>query len=233
MFLGGGGFRAGPWILWQQPHPLSFAEMAYRADPSAATLARYNQTVHDTAEFMADFVLQAPPTSAGCYSLGAPMFTAEIESFEGRPATEAKDGTFELVYWRFGLHVASKWRQRLALPAEPRWVLAEQKICAPLPRKLNGSGPLVYYPYSKSSADEPFAPGCQDRRDHAKALPAYTLELLRVARLARFAALPLPPQPPKADVSSKKTPQKKPRDIGLVLFVILFVISQMKPSSPD
>jgi hypothetical protein len=92
---------AGPWILWQQPHPLSFAEMAYRAEPSAATLARYNQTVHDTADFMADFVLQqqSPPAVAGgCYSLGAPMFTAEIESFEGRPAAQAKDGTFELVY---------------------------------------------------------------------------------------------------------------------------------------
>ena len=64
---------AGPWILWQQPHPISFAEMAYRNAPSAATLERYNETVHDTAEFMADFILQAPPTKDGCYSLGPPM----------------------------------------------------------------------------------------------------------------------------------------------------------------
>ena len=33
---------AGPWILWQQPHPLSFAEMAYRAEPTPAVLARCN-----------------------------------------------------------------------------------------------------------------------------------------------------------------------------------------------
>jgi hypothetical protein len=30
---------------------------------------------------------QAPRTAAGCYSLGPPMYTAEIESDEGRPAT--------------------------------------------------------------------------------------------------------------------------------------------------
>ena len=163
---------AGPWILWQQPHPLSFAEMVYRAESTAATravvLAKYNQTVHDTADFMADFVLQASPSSAGgpgagarepCYSLGAPMFTAEIESNEGRTAPETKDGTFELVYWKFGLHIANQWRHRQGLKPEPRWITAEHGLCAPLPRKTNGTGPLMYYPYSNSSVDEPFAPG--------------------------------------------------------------------------
>ena len=163
---------AGPWILWQQPHPLSFAEMAYRTESTAATravvLAKYNQTVHDTADFMADFVLQAPPSAAGgpgagarepCYSLGAPMFTAEIESNEGRTAPETKDGTFELVYWKFGLHIANQWRHRQGLKPEPRWITAEHGLCAPLPRKTNGTGPLMYYPYSNSSVDEPFAPG--------------------------------------------------------------------------
>jgi hypothetical protein len=150
---------AGPWIIWQQPHPLSFAEMAYRANPVPTTLEKYNQTVHDTADFMASFVLQAAPTSEGCYSLGAPMYTAEIESFEGKPASEASDGTFELVYWRFGLHLANQWRQRQALPPEPRWTKAEHGLCTPKPRPLNGTGPLIYYPYSNSSTDQPFAPG--------------------------------------------------------------------------
>eukprot|EP01047_Picozoa_sp_COSAG01_P086088 COSAG01_NODE_19200_length_1024_cov_5.404324_2_plen_89_part_01 len=82
--------------------------------------SRYNQTVHDTADFMASFVLQAPPTrKANCYSLGAPMYTAEIESFEGKPASQAQDGTFELVYWRWGLHTANQWRKRQALHPMP------------------------------------------------------------------------------------------------------------------
>ena len=62
---------------------------------------------------MANFILQAPPTALGCYSLGPPMYTAEIESDEGRPAFVARDGTFELVYWSFGLSLAIGWRERL------------------------------------------------------------------------------------------------------------------------
>eukprot|EP01052_Picozoa_sp_SAG31_P041461 SAG31_NODE_6292_length_2081_cov_1.390515_1_plen_597_part_01 len=151
-----GPSNAGPWILWQQPHPLSFAEIAYRAEPTIATLTMYNKTVHDTADFMAAFVLQAARTAEGCYSLGPPMYTAEIESFEGHSAAMAKDGTFELVYWRFGLHIANQWRKRLDLPAEPSWMEAQDGLCTPLPRPLNGSGPLIYYPYTNSSVDQPF-----------------------------------------------------------------------------
>lgn len=168
---------AGPWILWQQPHPIVFAEMTYRQQPTSETIERYNQTIHDTADFMADFVLQAPPvpvvgpSSAArdrdqgdaqdetCYSLGPPMYTAEIESDEGRPAFVARDGTFELAYWSHGLALANQWRERLSLPPEPRWVQAERGLCKPLPRPFNGTGPLVYYPYSNSTVNEPFASG--------------------------------------------------------------------------
>ena len=166
---------AGPWILWQQPHPISFAEMAYRNAPTAGTVARYNRTVHDSADFMADFILRNNAIDnfqrdgdgsggrggeqAACYSLGPPMFTAEIESFEGKPATAAKDGTFENVYWHFGLTVANNWRARLQLPPEPRWVEAVEKLCAPVPRALNMTGPRIYYPYSGVGFTEAFAPG--------------------------------------------------------------------------
>jgi hypothetical protein len=141
---------AGPWILWQQPHLLSFSEMAYRGNPTQGTLALHNETVHDTAAFMADFVLQAPPGKDGCFHLGAPMYTAEIESNDGLPATATKDGTFELVYWRWGLSVANKWRERLGLPADPRWVQAERGLCKPLPQRINGTGAEIYYPYSSN-----------------------------------------------------------------------------------
>ena len=152
---------AGPWILWQQPHPLSFAEMAYRSNSSKQqeVLETYNQTVHDTADFMADFILQAPPTADGCYSLGPPMYTAEIESDQGRPAPVARDGTFELAYWSFGLSIASMWRERQGLPPMDRWKSAERGLCKPLPRPINGTGPEIYYPYSNSTVDEPFAKG--------------------------------------------------------------------------
>ena len=73
----------------------------------------------------------------------ASRYTAEIESDEGRPAFVARDGTFELVYWRFGLSLANAWRERQGLPPEERWVTAERGICSPVPRPLNGTVSLL------------------------------------------------------------------------------------------
>ena len=183
---------AGPWLLWQQVHPLAFAEMAYRAaaaqpspppsaaqlhrevpTPEAVVLKRYNETVHDTATFMADFVLHSPfeedirggglghgrgGGSSRCRSLGPPVFTAEIESNEGRPATESRDPTFEQIYWRFGLELALRWRARLKLPVEPRWRQALDELCTPAPRHYSDAAgtTAVFYPYANSTV---LAPG--------------------------------------------------------------------------
>ena len=98
---------SGPWLLWQQPHPIVFAELSYREAPTAATLRRYNQSVHQTATFMADFVLagRARDAASACLDLGPPVFTAEIESDEGKPATATRNPTFELTSWRSGPHM--------------------------------------------------------------------------------------------------------------------------------
>ena len=157
LFWYDGPSGAGPWVIWQQPHPIIFAEMAYRATPLPGILDRYNQTITDTADFMADFILQGKLNKMGCYSLGPPMYTAEIESFEGKPATAARDGTFELVYWRFGLSLAIKWRERQGLECNTEWVKAVEGLCTPLPRAVNGTGKKMYYPYNNYST--PFAPG--------------------------------------------------------------------------
>ena len=85
------------------------------------------------------------------------MFTAEIESFEGQAATKASNGTFELVYWRFGLALAATWRSRLGLPPSSRWSKAQTGLCSPVPHRLNGTDEFVYYPYSDYS--KAFAPG--------------------------------------------------------------------------
>ena len=153
LFTGPSG--AGPWLLWQQPHPLSFAEMAYRAHPNAATLAVHNRTVHDTADFMASFVLASPMGTAGCRSLGPPVFTCEIENNEGNPATATSDPTFELVYWQQGFRLAAAWRARQGLPARDGWLRAAATLCAPTPRYYEPAGEEVYYPYTNSTV---FAP---------------------------------------------------------------------------
>ena len=43
------------------------------------------------------------------------------------------------------------------MPDEPRWSQAEEGLCKPLPQPINGTGPLIYYPYSNYS--QAFAPG--------------------------------------------------------------------------
>ena len=45
---------------------------------------RYNETVHDTADFMADFIIKGPRTAQGCYSLGPPMYAYERAGSLGR-----------------------------------------------------------------------------------------------------------------------------------------------------
>ena len=104
-----------PLIVWNQPHPIHLAELVYRCHPDAATLERYRELVFATADTLASMVRFDP--SRRCYVLGPPLWIAqEIHD----PAT-SQNPTFELAYWRWALTVAQVWRQRLHLPAEPRW----------------------------------------------------------------------------------------------------------------
>lgn len=163
-----GPSEAGPWLVWEQMHPILFAELAYRAAVHAvgsaadgaavaAAIAAHNRTVHDSADFLADFVLApAPPADpAACLPLGPPVFTCEVESNEGRAAADpaSANPTFELVYVRFGLRLAAAWRRRLGLPPMPAWEEVIARMCTPTARPLNGTAgaPMVYYPYPASS----------------------------------------------------------------------------------
>lgn len=131
-----------PFLLWQQPHPLFFAELEWRERPEAATLQRWRDVVFATADFMAD----VPVTRAGSphLHLGPPLKTVS----ENTPADSTWDPAFELSYWRFGLRIAQAWRERLGLPPEPRWTEVSERL-APLPVKdgrylLSASQPDTY-----------------------------------------------------------------------------------------
>src|SRR5205823_9452198 len=45
----------GPLLIWQQPHPIFYAELCYRSHPNRATLMRYRDIVFESAEFMASY----------------------------------------------------------------------------------------------------------------------------------------------------------------------------------
>lgn len=54
----------GPFLIWQQPHPIHLAELCYRASADEseqlATLHRWEEVVTSTAEFMASFASPRP-----------------------------------------------------------------------------------------------------------------------------------------------------------------------------
>ena len=116
----------GPFLAWQQPHPIFYAELVHRQRPGRATLERFKDVVFDTAEFMASYATRDGEASP--YVLGPPLQCAQ----EVFPKQTTVNCTFELAYWRWGLETAQTWRTRMGLPREQSWdgVL---KGLAPLP----------------------------------------------------------------------------------------------------
>jgi len=116
----------GPLLIWQQPHPIAYAELCFRTRPGQETLHRFRDVVFESADFMATFA-QAD-SERGPYVLGPPVIPAQ----EIHRPRETWNPTYELAYWAYGLAVAQKWRRRLGLPADPKWE-AVRKSLAPLP----------------------------------------------------------------------------------------------------
>ncbi len=109
--------NVGVFLIWQQPHPIYYAELCYRARPGRGTLERYQRIVFETAEFMASY--PAWDEANHRYVLGPAMIPAQ-ESY-GSDKARNLNPTFELAYWHWGLETAQKWRQRLGLEREPKW----------------------------------------------------------------------------------------------------------------
>ncbi len=116
----------GPLLIWQQPHPICYAELCYRNAPSKRALERWRDIVFDTADFMASFAVLVPARNQ--FVLGPPLKTVS----ENTDAQTALNPAFELAYWRFGLRVAQLWRHRLGLERHPDWDRVLH-LLAPLP----------------------------------------------------------------------------------------------------
>ena len=124
-------------LIWQQPHPIAYAELLYRLEPSAEVLVRYQDIVMESAEFMASFAHY--DAGGDRYVLGPPVIPAQ----ECHRATETVNPTYELEYWLFGLKIAQKWRKRLGMEPNEHWEEVIKKL-APLPSQ-NG----VYLAHEK------------------------------------------------------------------------------------
>jgi hypothetical protein len=105
----------GPLLIWQQPHPIFYAQLDYRLHPTRETLEKWREIVFETADFMASFALF--DKESGHYVLGPPIKTVP----ENTNPVKTRNPAFELGYWRFGLRVAQEWRERLGLARQAEW----------------------------------------------------------------------------------------------------------------
>jgi len=147
--------NVGVFLIWQQPHPIYYAELCYRARPERATLERYQRIVFETAEFMASYPTWDEANHR--YVLGPAMIPAQ-ESY-GSDKARNLNPTFELAYWHWGLETAQKWRQRLGLEREPTWDAVVRGLSRPSIREGVYTG-IETPPYTIS-------------RDHPSMLAAY------------------------------------------------------------
>lgn len=118
----------GPLLLWQQPHPIYYAELVYRQKPTKETLKTYQDVIFQTAEFMASYARWN--ADEGYFELGPPLISAR--EFNARQYEQNKNGAFELAYWQWGLDKANEWRQRLGMSVNTRWDAVARQL-APLP----------------------------------------------------------------------------------------------------
>jgi hypothetical protein len=146
----------GPLLIWQQPHPIYYAELCYQSHPNRQTLLRYRDIVFESAIFMAAYAHFDEKTKR--YSLGPPVIPAQ----ENHPPRETWNPTYELAYWAYGLSVAQQWRERLGLKRDPNWDLIVRNL-APLP---TGGG--VYLAHE--NCPQTFT---ERNRDHPSMLGAY------------------------------------------------------------
>ena len=150
--------NVGSFLIWQQPHYIYMAEELYRADPTAETLRRYAPLVEETARFMADYVTSEHGI---CHLRGV---TAMQESMS---RTFSYDHPFELAYWRYGLSVAQRWRERQQLPREKSWDDIMHRL-ASLPRQDS------VYTAGRLTDDRPEY-ALKARSDHPAVLGAFGL----------------------------------------------------------
>jgi hypothetical protein len=105
----------GSYLLWQQPHLIYFAELLYSLHPNKDILAKYEELVHQTAEFMADFAHY--DTGSNRYILGPGVIAAQ-ERFDPKVTINP---TYEVAYWEWALEVAQKWNERTGKNRNSKW----------------------------------------------------------------------------------------------------------------
>jgi protein-glucosylgalactosylhydroxylysine glucosidase len=114
-----------PGLIWQQPHPMSLAEMCYQVQPSDEFLKHFQSIVFEAADFMVSYAHWDEDKEA--YVLGPPLIPAQ----ECHYIHESLNPPYELEYWKHGLEIAIKWAKRLQVPENPMWSKVANSLAKP------------------------------------------------------------------------------------------------------
>jgi len=156
----------GPFLIWQEPHPIYYAELCYRAHPNRQTLEKYKEVVFATADFMASFAWW--DESSKRYILGPPLNGAQ----EVFPKDRTINLTYELTYWRWGLEAAQTWAKRMGIPPGSRWPGSRwNDVAAKLSRPLLTNEQSPKYLFAESAPDT--YTNSRWKNDHPAVLMAY------------------------------------------------------------
>lgn len=120
----------GAFLIWQQPHFITYAELLYNASKTEATLKKYSERVFATADFMASFAFYDKEKKR--YMLGPGVIPAQ----ERFVAMQTFNPTYELAYWNWALKTAIEWKKRMNQSIPQKWE-AVLKGLSPLPIQNN------------------------------------------------------------------------------------------------
>ncbi|KAI0161211.1 Six-hairpin glycosidase-like protein [Xylariaceae sp. FL1272] len=100
-------------LMWQQ------------ISPTRETLKAWDRVLTATADYMASYAWFNE--TSGRYDLGPPAYGVT----ENTPPLESLNLAFEAAYWRYGLDIAQKWKQRLGQPIPSSWSTVAAKMASP------------------------------------------------------------------------------------------------------
>ncbi|TDZ16484.1 hypothetical protein Cob_v010587 [Colletotrichum orbiculare MAFF 240422] len=112
-------------LLWQQPHTMYLAELAYQSSPTKDTLERWDEVVTAAADYMASYAWKNE--TSGHYDLGPPSYGVT----ENTPPAQTVNLAYEIAYWRYGLDTAREWKRRLGQPVPETWSTVADNLAPP------------------------------------------------------------------------------------------------------
>ncbi|KAL4906990.1 hypothetical protein BDW74DRAFT_189997 [Aspergillus multicolor] len=112
-------------LLWQQPHPMYLANLAYKASPTRKTLQKWDRVITATADYMSSYAWFNE--SSGLYDLGPPAYGVT----ENTPPLETRNLAYEIAYWRYALDTAISWKRALNAPIPTSWSTVALNLSPP------------------------------------------------------------------------------------------------------